>query len=65
MGCEMVKDNMKDNMKNKKTITFDFPDGSIYIAIALSIVYDVTLALTWLASICILWNILKAIRWIK
>jgi len=52
-------------MKNKKTITFDFPDGSIYIAIALSIVYDVTLALTWLASICILWNILKAIRWIK
>lgn len=59
MDCEMVKDNMK------KTITFDFPSGSIYITIALAVVYNKTLALTWFISFCILWNILKAVKWVK
>lgn len=61
----MVYAKVRDIMQNKKALTFEIPPGTISITIALALVYDKTLALTWLVSLCILWNILKALGWVK
>jgi hypothetical protein len=53
-------------MNNKKyTLTIELPPGTLYLAIALSVVYDVKLMLITLGSLTLLLTTLKQIGWLK
>jgi len=51
--------------KKKFELSIELPPGFIYLAIALTVVYDVRLMLLTIGSLTVLLTILKQLGWIK
>ena len=56
---------VEDPSKKKYTLTIEFPPGTLYLMVALAVVYDVQFMLLTIGSLTILLTILKQIGWLK